>query len=101
MKLARLNTAQDFKVLENPTKKSKYSGMKWTIDNPLILKLQNADIVVAKKWFINGSNELIYSNKNDFFNLEMYDGSDQPESFVEDAYKIVDDCGDEEDKDEI
>lgn len=90
MELKRLNTIQDFKDIENPTAKSKYYKIKWTVDNPLILKSRGGEVIIAEKWAINSINELIFSNKNDYFNLAMYEGSDQPQSWIADAYKIVD-----------
>ncbi|MFV0527745.1 MAG: hypothetical protein ACK5MN_03345 [Lachnospiraceae bacterium] len=92
MKLARLSTLEDFRAIENPTKPSKFmGGHKWTVSEPLILVDNKGNKIIAKKWFINNSDELIYSNKNEYFNLRMYQGTDEPSSYIKDAYRLQED----------
>ncbi|MGF7010625.1 hypothetical protein M2146_001149 [Lachnospiraceae bacterium PF1-22] len=92
LKLKKLKTVEDFKKLENPKKETNFvGGYKWTVDCPLLLECKSSSkkgntIIPVDKWFINNNNELIFSETNDYFNLEMYEGKISPASFILNAY---------------
>jgi len=97
IELKRLNKINDFKSIEYPTSLSRFVleykdgksiRAKWTVNKPLLLEKESGEIVIVTKWFINRNNELIWSTRNDFFNLGMYDGTKTPKSFIINAYKI-------------
>ena len=82
--LKRINTVEEFKALENGTVKSKYTGFKWTLNKELLL-IEQGKMHFAEKWFINNQNELIWSNKNDYFSLKMYENN---ESYIKNCYRL-------------
>lgn len=98
----KITSLEQIKALENPTVKSKYrknGNVKenefWTIDVPLIAEHERNGIILINRWFINNSNELIYSENNDFMNLEMYLGIIKPGSWIKELTVLRIDRSDE------
>lgn len=85
--LLRINKIEELKKYETHSKKTKYEGIKSTIETPLVIKKGDRGFYTSNEWFINHLGELIFDIKRNQYIVPYY--YDNGSSVVEDIYVVV------------